>query len=198
MIQLKKLQCTITVLFLLLICPFVKGQKINTKWYSENSSNGVIIQNSLNKGGLYTGPVKKHFNISNLIYFTRVVNKTGNPLELTIHFSADSIPIPNAPNTYVKLFLSSDRMTLDKQNLFNYGVTDLESFDQPTSYQKKLKPNEDCLFNVVAIFYQTKANATNQYKGGNRGEFILKGLDLYYRMPPQIDYLYCGHIIVNN
>lgn len=188
---------TITVLFFLLICSFVKGQKIGTKWYSETASNGVIIQNSFNKGGPYTRPVRKYFNVSNLIFFTRVINETGNPLELTINFSADSIAIPNSPDTFVKLFLPPDTMTLDKRNLFSYGVTALESFDQSTRFQRKLNPNEDCLFNVVAIFYQTKAGAWNQERGGNRGELVLRGQDLFYRMPPQIDFLHCGQIIFN-
>jgi len=187
----------ITVLFFLLIFSFVKGQGIDAKWYSETENNGVIIQNSYNKGGPYTGPVKKYFNVSNLIYFTRIVNKTKNSLELTVNFSADSIAIPNSPDTFVKLFLPSDTMTLDKRNLFSYGVKELESFDQSTRFQRKLNPHEDCLFNVVAIFYQAKAGERNQERGGNRAELVLKGQDLYYRMPPQIDFLHCGHITFN-
>ncbi len=184
---------TVTVLIFLSICPFVKGQEV----YSETMSNGVTLQNSFPKGGPYTGPIKKYFNVSNLTFLTRVFNKTENPLELIVNFSADSIAIPNSPDTFMKLFLLPDTMTLDKRNLFNYGVTELESFDQSTSLQRKLNPNEDCLFNVIAIFYQTKAGEWNE-RGGNRAELILKGQDLYYRMPPQVDSLRCGHILFNN
>ncbi len=133
-----------------------------------------------------------------MVYFTRVINETEKPLELTVNFYADSIAIPNSPNTYVKLFLPPDTMTLDKQNSFSYGVADLESFDQSTRFQRTINPNEDCLFNVVAIFYQTKAGVWNPERGGNRAELILKGQDLYYRMPPQIDSLLCGHIVLKN
>ena len=188
---------TITAVFFLLICSFVKGQSIDTKWYSETTNNGVIIQNSFNRGGPYTGPTKKYFNYSYLVFFTRVINETGNPLELTVNFSADSIAIPNSPDTFVKLFLPPDTMTFDKPNLFNYGVTELESFDQSTRFQRKLNPKEDCLFYVVAIFYQTKAGAWNPERGGNRAELVLKGQDLFYRMPPQVDSLFCGQIIFN-
>jgi hypothetical protein len=86
-------------------------------------------------------------------------------------------------------------MTLDKQFLFDYGVTDLESLDKPTRFQKTFGPSEECLFYVVAIFYQTRATAKNQQRGGNRAELVLKGQDLFYRMPPQIDLLPCGQII---
>jgi hypothetical protein len=102
------------------------------------------------------------------VFFTRVVNETDTPLELMINFSADSIPIPHSPDTFVKLFLPSDTMSHDKQSLYDYGVTELESFDKPTRFQKTISPNEECLFYVVAIFYQTRATAQNHQRGGNR------------------------------
>ncbi|MFK7807605.1 MAG: hypothetical protein AB8F74_07405, partial [Saprospiraceae bacterium] len=117
--------------------------------------------------------------------------------ELAVNFSADSVAIPNSLDTYVKLFLPSDTMTLEKQSLFSYGITELESFDQSTSFNRKLKPKEDCLFYVVAVFYQTKAEAWNQERGGNRAELVLNGQDLLYRITPQIDSLPCGHIVFN-
>ena len=188
---------TISVLFFLLFCSFVKGQRIDTKWYSETANNGVIIQNSFPKGGPYPGPIKKHFNYSYLVFFSRVINETGTPLELSVNFSADSIEIPNSHDTFVKLFLPLDTMTLDKQPLFSYGITELESFDNSTRFQRKVNPKEDCLFYVVAIFYQTRADAWSQERGGNRAELVLKGQDLFYRMPPQIDSLLCGRIVFN-
>lgn len=188
---------TISLVLFLLICSFVKGQRIEAKWYSENASNGVIIQNSFPKGGPYTGPTTENFNYSYLVFFTRVINETRNQLELILNFSADSIAIPNSPDTFVKLFLPLDTMTFDKQSFFSYGVTELESFDHSTRFQRKLNPKEECLFYVVAIFYQTRAGAWNQERGGNRAELVLKGQDLYYRMSPQIDSLLCGNIIFN-
>jgi len=132
-----------------------------------------------------------------LVFFTRVINETGNSLELTVNFSTDSIVIPNSPDTFVKLFLPSDTMTLDKQNLFSYGIAELESFDKSTWFQRTINPKEDCLFYVVAIIYQTMADVRDQQRGGNRAELVLKGQDLFYRMLPQIDSLLCGHIIFN-
>ena len=167
-----------------------------TEWYSETNTNGIIIQNSLPKGGPYTGPTKNMFNASHLVFFTRVVNQTKHPIELDIHFSADSIPIPDSPNTFVKVFLRSDTMTLAKKSQFNYGVRDLESFDDPTRFQKTINPNEESLFLVEAIFYQTVAAPENWNRGGNRAEFVLKGQDLFYRMLPQIDALPCGQILI--
>lgn len=186
-----------TVVCFLLVCSFLKGQTKDARWYSKSENNGVIIQNSFNRGGPYTGNTNKHFNYSHLVYFTRVNNETKNPLELTVNFSADSIAIPNSPDTFVKLFLLPDTMTLDKPNLFSFGDIELDSFDQSTKFQRKLNPKEDCLFYVVAIFYQTTDGEWSQERGGNRAELVLKGQDLFYRMPPQIDSLHCGHIIFN-
>jgi len=186
----------ISVVFLLSFCTLATGQGISkTEWYSATNTNGIVIQNSFPKGGPYKGPTKRNFNYSHLVFFTRVVNETETPLELTINFSADSIPIPHSPDTFVKLFLPSDTMTHDKQSLYDYGVAELESFDKPTIFQRTLKPKEECLFYVVAIFYQTIATPENQDRGGNRAEFVLKGRDLFYRMSPQIDSLPCGQII---
>lgn len=181
--------------FFLLIGHFGKAQSIDTYWYSETVRNGITIQNSFPKGGPYTGPTNRYFNYSYLVFFTRLINDTESPFELTVNFSADSISIPNSPNTFVKLFLPPDTMTLDKQNLFSYGVTELESIDQSTMFQRTINPKEDCLFYVVAIYYQTRAGEWSHERGGNRAELVLKGQDLFYRMPPQIDSLLCGQIV---
>jgi hypothetical protein len=120
------------------------------------------------------------------VFFTRVVNETEAPFVLTINYPADSIPIPHSPDTFVKLFLPSDTMTHDKQTLYGYGVTHLKSFDKLTMFQRTIKPKEECHFYVVAIFYQTIATPENRDRGGNRTEIIMKGQDLFYRMPPRL------------
>ena len=183
-----------SILFLL-ICSYVKGQDID--WYSETESNGIIIQNSFPKGGPYKGPVKENFNHSYLVFFSRVINETGKPIEINVNFSSDAVAIPYSPDTFMKLILPRDTMTLEKRNLFSYGITELEFFEQSTKFQKKLEPKEECLFYVVAFFYQTSADKWKQERGGNRAELILKGRDLYYNLSPQVNSLLCGHIIFN-
>ncbi len=186
---------TLSLVLTLFFCTLLDAQSIGSELYSKSETDDVIIENGYNRGGPYTGPVKTHFNVSNLVYYTRIINKKESPIELSINFTTDSFAIPNSPDTFVKIFLASDSMTLDKRHLFNYGVRDLESFDQPTELKRKLYTNQDCLFNVVAIFYQTKESAWSQERGGNRSEFALKGKDIYFNMPPQIDSLLVGHIV---
>jgi hypothetical protein len=62
-------------------------------------------------------------------------------------------------------------------------------------FKRTIHPKEDCLFYVAAIFYQTRATEQNHQRGGNRAELVLKGQDLFYSMPPQIDSLFCGQIV---
>ncbi|MFK7783490.1 MAG: hypothetical protein AB8B56_00165 [Crocinitomicaceae bacterium] len=182
-----------TTLFTL-ICSFAYSQSTNGKWYSETVRNGVRIQNSFPKGGPYKGKVENGYNYSYLVFFTRIVNETDKQLDMTLHFSGDSIAIPGSPNTYVKLFLPPDKMTMDKQHEFSYGVTELQWLDQKTALDLSVRPNEDGLFYVVAVFYQTTAKAWEDERGGNRAELVLDGSDLYYRMKPQVDLMHCGTI----
>ncbi|MEM6378864.1 MAG: hypothetical protein AAF705_11640 [Bacteroidota bacterium] len=186
----------IFALFLLTIFS-VKGQNINTDWYSESTSKGITIQNSYPRGGRYPGTVNKHFNYSYLVFFTRIINETESTFEIDINFSADPIAIPNSPNAFMKVFLPADTMTLEKRSIPSYGINELASLDEPTRFQRKVKPGEDCLFYSVAIFYQTTAGDWIQERGGNRAELILEGQDLYYNILPQLDALPCGKIVFN-
>jgi hypothetical protein len=186
----------ISIALIFIAIGVVKGQGFSeTHWYSENVSDGVIIQNSLPKGGPYSGPVKRHFHYSYLVFFYRVVNENPTSIELTIDFTADSIPIPESPDTFMKLFLPADTMTLARQFSYSYGIKTLASLEEPTRFQRIIPPNGECLFYVVAVFYQTKPEARNQPRGGNRAEFFLRGRNLFYRMYPQVDDLLCGHIV---
>lgn len=163
-------------------------------WFSENSSDGILIQNSFPKGGPYLGPTDWGYNHSYLVFFSHVVNENDFEVELDLNFSADSLPVPDSPDTFVKFFLPSETMTADKQDLFSYGLTELESLSTPTEFYQKLGPEEECYLYVVVIFYQTKAEAFDQYRGGNRAELILKDGKFIYNMPPQADLMPCGRV----
>lgn len=147
------------------------------KWYSENASKGVVIQNSFPKGGPYTHPTGKRFG--HAIFWYRAINETTTPFELTIHFPADSFPIPPSSDSYLKLLLPPDTMTLAKEGLYGYGATGLTSFldtglHKPTRLQKTLQPKEEFLFYIAALSYQS---------GGTvRAELVLKEEDLFYRI----------------
>jgi len=187
---------TVVTLFLLCCCAHLAAQT-PTEYYSETETNGILIQNSYPKGGPYPGTTTKHHKYSYLVFFSRVENKTKKQVALNLHFSADSIPIPNSPFVFMKLFTPNIPMTLEKRDLFSYGMTELESLEEPTAFKSTLAPGEACLFYVVAIFYETTAMAYNQDRGGNRGELVLEGEQLYYSLPPQVASLACGELVFN-
>ena len=127
--------------------------------------------------------------------------KLTTPLKLTINFPADSFAIPPWSDSYLKLFLPPDTMTLDKEPLYNFGATGLESFldtglNKPTMLQRTINPKEEFLFYTGTVFYQAMGTVqTNQSRGGNRAEFVLKEQDLFYSMLPQINSLPCGQVV---
>jgi hypothetical protein len=157
--------------------------------YSDRTGKGIIIQNSLPRGSGYTDPTGRIFAYG--IFWTRVINETATPFELTIHFPADSLAIPNLPGSYLKLFLPPGTMTADKESMYDFGVTGLKSFldtslNKPTRFQRTINPKEECLFYVGAL-----------PGAGCRASFVLKGQDLFYRINLIPDLLIpCGRIAI--
>lgn len=62
-----------------------------------------------------------------VVFWTRITNETINPIELKIDFPLDSFEIPSSSGIYMKLLLPSDKMTIDKEPLYDYGLT-IKSF----------------------------------------------------------------------
>ena len=201
----------IFVVFFLSFCTFVIGQATKysdtTYHISVNkdssipsiaqfeASEGVIIQNSFPKGGSYTDPTGNNFGYG--IFWTRVINETASPLELTVNFPADSFAFFPQPGSYLKLFLPPGKMTLDKESLFDYGATDLKSFldtglNKPTMLKRTINPKEECLFYIGMLFHVPD-------NGPVRTELVLKEQDLFYRISiaKQIDSVLipCGQIV---
>ncbi|MES2328800.1 MAG: hypothetical protein V4539_04305 [Bacteroidota bacterium] len=154
--------------------------------YSGSKGKGIIIQNSLPRGNRYIDPAGRISAYG--IFWTRVINETTTPFELTINFPADSFAIPADPGHYLRVFLPPGSMTLEESS-YNYGVTDLESFldtglNKPTTLKRIINPKEECLFYTGAL-----------PGAGYRAGFVLKGQDLFYRINIIPDLLIpCGQI----
>lgn len=152
--------------------------------YTTSSGKGITIQNSLPKGGMlepdgtqYADKSGKTYAI--VVFWTRIVNETDSPIEISINFPADSLAIFSSPASYVKLFLPSDKATFDKLASFNYGITGLKSFldsnmHRETRLKKKIMPNEESIFYVATLSYEAAGKA--------RGAFFLQDQELFYRM----------------
>jgi hypothetical protein len=157
--------------------------------YTDSIGMRIIIQNSLPRGGLkYTDPNGKVYVYA--VFWTRIINGTVNPFELTINFPVDSYELPSSPGRYFKILLPSDTMTLDKVNLFNYGLTDLESFldndiHKSSSLKRTINPKESSIFYVVTLF-------NKGVDGTLRTGLSLKEQNLFYRINDKE--IYCGKI----
>jgi hypothetical protein len=106
---------------------------------------------------------------------------TDNPLKLKIDFPVDSYEVPSLPGKYRKILVPPDTMTLDKFPLFNYGLTDIESFldksiHKPSSLNRTINPKESSGFYVVMLCLIEGAHGTM------RTGLSLKGQNLFYRI----------------
>lgn len=151
----------------------------------------ITIQNSLPKGTGCIDSTGQSFGYR--IFWTRVINETDRPLELTINFPSDSISTP-PPDSYLKVFLALDTMTV--RSLDDYAAKSSGSFldtglNKHSVLQRTINPGEACRFYTGALF-------TRGF-GSTRAELLLKGQDLFYRIrgiTPELDsaLIACGHI----
>lgn len=167
--------------------------------YASFTGNGITIQNGYPKGGnvepgtAYTDSAgKKYFFAA---FWTRIINQTNTALEFKVNFPGNSFPLSSTSASYLKLFIPTDTMTIDKLPLYSYGLTGMKSFldtnfNNATILQKTIKPNEEYMFYITTLSYQAGGPA--------RAAIILKEKELFYRItmspygPVEIP---CGKIV---
>jgi hypothetical protein len=152
--------------------------------YAFATGKGITIQNSYPKGGMIAPDGKQYNNSSGKRYgfvalWSRIINETTTPVELHINFPADSFAIFTPPDSYLKLLLPTDTLTVDKLSSFNYGLTGLQYYldaniNKATTLQKTINPNQEHMFYIVALSY----NAGGTVRSG----LFLKEEELYYTM----------------
>jgi hypothetical protein len=154
--------------------------------FTDSTGLDVIIQNSLPKGvGITT---RKKFD---RIFWNRIINESSIPIQLKINFPADSLPISSSDDSYIKVFMPIDTMTLDKESMYAYGVT--SGLDKTTPLQTTINPKEESLFYIGVLF---------EGSGGVvRGQLVLRGHDLLYNIrgiSQKLDstLIRCGQIIL--
>ncbi len=170
--------------------------------YATSTGKGITIQNSFPKGGNiapgtpYTDSTGKEYFFAG--FWTRIINQTNATLEFKVNFPADSFPLSPPSDSYLRLFIPPDTMTLDKLPLYSYGLTGMKSFldtnfHNATVLQKTMEPNEEHIFYIVTLSYQAGGPA--------RSAMILKEKELFYRIsmgphgPLEIP---CGEMLIKN
>lgn len=145
--------------------------------YADSKGKRLIIQNSWSRGIQYIDSNGKKKN--KVLFWTRITNETENPLELNIAFPVE-YEVPSLPGKYFKILLPPDTMTLAKEPLPDYGITDLKSFldtslYKPSSLKRTIKPKESGGFYVAILFDEGVS-------GPFRSGLSIKGENLVYRI----------------
>ena len=144
--------------------------------YTDSKGNLVKLIHSFPKGGGQVNHNGKKY--SYVVFWTRVFNQSTTPIELQIKFP--EVTYFKSPESYIKIVLPKETMNIDKAQLFDYGLTNLQSLinyesNQLSILQKKISPKEDYFF-YAAVFIHIAGS------GPSRAKFELKDKDLFYKI----------------
>jgi hypothetical protein len=159
--------------------------------YADSMGKSIIMHNSFPKsGGSYTDPTGKKYVYA--VFWTRITNETISPIGLTIDFPLDSFEIPSSSGNYIKLLLPSDTMTIDKEPLYDYGLS-IKSFldtciNKSYSLKRTINPKESTAFYVVTL-------SNKGVDGTLRTGLSLEGQNLIYKISAYKSI--SGHPLVN-
>lgn len=166
-----------------------------------DTTESLIIEHSLPRGNGsldatgrngYNDPSGKNFAYR--VFWVSVINKNAASVEFSMNFPANSFDISGQPKGYVKFFLPPGTMTPEKESMFDYGLTSLKSFldtnfYKPTQLRRTIKTNEEYRFYIAAVSHLG-------YNGVVRGELVLKGQNLFYKINMLDSLLPCGSIVL--
>ncbi|ULQ57128.1 hypothetical protein KJS94_02815 [Flavihumibacter rivuli] len=162
--------------------PLIKQSPSKKKWvhteerYEDSLGRVIRVYNSYPRGGAYnsSGQIDGY-----RIFWTSIVNESTTPLKLTVEFPIDSFPTVTSPDAFIKALIPPDTMTLEKLELFDFGVTNIKSildngFKKPSQLEITLKPREEYYYNTIFLFHESEGTA--------RSALVLKGKNLFYRI----------------
>jgi hypothetical protein len=143
--------------------------------YTDSRGNTIMVTNSLPKGGGVVDKNEKKYGYR--VFWTRVRNKSATPINFKVKFP--DVTFFKSVDPHIKIVLSNESMTLGKTQLYDYGLTNLQSllnekFNQVSSLQKRINPQEDYYFYVPVFIYEDRGTA--------RSSLILKGQELFYKI----------------
>ncbi len=180
-------------IFMKLLVPFIllfvylnaNGQSVSTRiWidseleHKDSKGNLAKFIHSFPRGG---GVVYKNgIKYSYVVFWTRVFNQSTNAFELNVKFP--EVTYFKSPDSYIHIILPKATMSPDKEQVFDYGLTNLQGLlndqsKQSSVLQKKINPKEDYTFYTVFFMHIEKESW-----GPARAKFELKDQDLFYKI----------------
>jgi hypothetical protein len=191
----------IVSVFFLFVYLYTNGQVGPTRnWVDsevklmDSKGNTAMVTNSLPKGGGVVYQNGKKYGY--VVFWTRMSNQSATPIELKLKFP--DVTFFKPPESYVKIVLPKESMNIEKEQLFDYGLTNLQSLINDESNQlsilkKKIGPKEDYFF-YVTVFIHIDGN------GSARAKFELNDKELFYKISMGSDttLIPCGSLEFKN
>jgi hypothetical protein len=143
---------------------------------TDSKGNSAMVTSSLPKGGGVVYQNGKKYGYVN--FWTRMSNQSATPIELKVKFP--EVTFFKSPDSYIKIVLPKETMKIEKEQLFDYGLTNLQSIlndesNQLGILQKKIGSKEDYLF-YVTVFIHIEGG------GSARAKFELNDKELLYKI----------------
>jgi hypothetical protein len=143
---------------------------------TDSKGNSAMVTSSLPKGGGIVYQNGKKYGYVN--FWTRMSNQSATPIELKVKFP--EVTFFKSPDSYIKIVLPKETMKIEKEQLFDYGLTNFQSLlndetNQLGILQKKIGPKEDYLF-YVTVFIHIEGG------GAARAKFELNDKELLYKI----------------
>ena len=162
--------------------------------HTDSNGNSVMMTNSLPKGGGVVYQNEKKYGY--VVFWTRMSNQSATPIELKVKFP--EVTFFKSPDSYINIVLPKESMNIEKEQLFDYGLTNLQSIlndesNQLGILQKKIGPKEDYLF-YVTVFIHIEGS------GSARAKFELNDKELFYKISMGSDttLIPCGSLDFKN
>jgi hypothetical protein len=147
--------------------------------HKDSKGNSVMMTNSLPKGGGVVYQNGKKYGY--VVFWTRMSNQSATTIELKVKFP--EVTFFKSPDSYIKIVLPKETMKIEKEQLFDYGLTNFQSLlndesNQLGILQKKISLKEDYLF-YVTVFIHIEGSGP---AGPARAKFELNDKELLYKI----------------
>ncbi|MEI8111299.1 MAG: hypothetical protein WCH59_09945 [Chitinophagia bacterium] len=144
--------------------------------YTDSKGNLVKFIHSLPRGGGVVYKNGKKYGY--VVFWTRIINQSAASIELQVKFP--KINYFKSPDSYIHIVLPKESMQNEKVQLFDYGLTNLQSLvndeiNQISFLKKKINPQEDYYFYQAVLIHINLSRSA-------RAKFEVKDKNLFYKI----------------